>query len=62
MKKLLIICSVLFLLFVGCLILSFLLFSNNQEVAIAEIQKMEILINQENNRFTAIKEVVTNTK
>ncbi|MDA9461764.1 hypothetical protein B835_1673 [Enterococcus mundtii 3F] len=23
---------------------------------------MEILINQENNRFTAIKEVVTNTK
>lgn len=62
MKKILIICSVLFLLFVGCLILSFLLFRNNQEVAIAETQKMEILRNQENNRFTAIKEVVTNTK
>jgi len=53
---------VLFLLFVGFLILSFLLFRNNQEVAIAEIQKMEILRDQENDRFTANKEMVLNTK
>ena len=62
MKKLLIACSVLFLIFIGFLVFTFVLFRNNQEVAIAEIQKMERISNPENDQFTAMKEMFVNIK